>query len=219
MSEAKQTTTQSTKRKTSDAQVIALKRRGDKLRESLAHDEALGLYSEALAAAPLDLDPESKYELLAGRTECYKRLGNTEAGSDDVNAMIKLAESMGDVAREITALNEMSQLAIARGELKQAEQASRTALKKAEKLGDRSLEAASRMYLGDVVRFGSDPSAAEKPLREAVRIYREIDERRGQANSLRRLGRFEATLGDTAAAIASLKQAVALARATGDREC
>lgn len=219
MSEATKERKSSTDEHPVAAAIPTLKAQADRAREALDYQAAIALYTQAMVETPAELDPIAEYGLLAARAACYRRLGNTEASLNDWQSMVKLAQQMDDVAREINALNELSQQALNRGDLKQSEQASRSALAKAEQLGNRGLIAASLMCLGDAIRFSGELAAAGDFLRKAMQIFTELDDRGGQANCLRRIGRVEAALGDTPGAIASLRKAAELARALGDREC
>src|SRR5438105_5463940 len=71
----------------------------DRARAAYENEAAIARYSEALAllhagtAAP---DPATEYGLLAGRAECYDRVGDYDAVDADLAALSRLAQALGD---------------------------------------------------------------------------------------------------------------------------
>ncbi|MGH2620005.1 MAG: PAS domain S-box protein [Anaerolineales bacterium] len=203
------------------AQIRKLQEQAVEAQQAYSYEQAIELFSEALERSsrhPGSIEPGVEYALLAGRAACYRRIGNSEAASNDFDSMARMAKREGHRAHEIESLNQLAQAVINRGDFKVAERKAKSALRLARSLADRKLEADSLISLSEWKRAVGDPGEAQALLEKAIGLYREFEDRAGEANSLRRLGRLSVGIGETAKAHGYLNEALPLYRALGDLE-
>ncbi|MFO7678728.1 MAG: AAA family ATPase [Chloroflexota bacterium] len=92
---------------------------------------------------------------------------------------LQLAESQGDLAVQIAALNNLGLLETAVGDLSRAQELLESALHHCLTYGDRHWEAALRNNLADLLHRSGQGEAAMAQLKQAVTIYAEIGQETG----------------------------------------
>jgi GAF domain-containing protein/tetratricopeptide (TPR) repeat protein/two-component sensor histidine kinase len=176
--------------------------------------EAVAFYSEALAQP--GLPSETEYSLHDGRAIAYRYLGDFKAEQADLEALTRLAESLADPARQVTALTRQVEALRELGELAAAQAQAKAALALA--AGDPPLEAASRRALGFALESQGDFAAARQTYEQALALYRDLGNARGEAYSLTDLAWVDLrTTGRLGGAPALLERALAVFRQLGDR--
>lgn len=192
----------------------------DKARQMYANASAIQHYNQALdllRAHPALADVETEYALLAGREEAYSLVGNRQGQADDLDAMARIAEAMGDSRRQVAVVTRQVALANQMGNQAEAVRAAERALALARQVKDRKLEADSLTALGEAsYRLGEQERPHHAHL-DALRIYRDLEDRAGEANSLRLLGRVAYRMGRNADVGRYYEQALTLYRELRDR--
>ncbi|MBN1890476.1 MAG: GAF domain-containing protein [Thermoflexales bacterium] len=199
----------------------AYKLAADKARQAYLNEAAVQSYSRALTLVGEHAElaePSVEYELLAGREDCHRRLGDRRAQQADLDAMARIAQQTNDAARQAQATIRQAALANLLGQHAEALQAAEAALALAGTAGDRKLEADSLTALGEAsYRLGNHERTVECHER-ALDLYRERGDRAGEANSLHLLGRVAYRAGQLAQVQDYYTQALAIYRNLRDRE-
>ncbi len=188
--------------------------------QAYAHASALRYYSEALRLLhthPTQSDPSLEYELLEGRANAHRLIGERQAQLADLAAMAQIAETLQDIPRQIAVVNRQVTVANELGHHGEALRNAEIALALSRQISDRKLEADSLTSLGDVgFRLGQQTRPLEAHTR-ALTLYRELGDLLGVANSLRMLGRLAYRSGKYAEVSAYSEEALALYRQLRDR--
>jgi tetratricopeptide (TPR) repeat protein len=206
-------------------ELARLQAAADRAKAGYHHEEAIALYTEAMEIAPLGDDSaalKERYELLFGRGQCYRWIGNAPLAMVDFRAAAQLAETMppdgGDLALQANALNWLANQALGQVGVSEAGELAEQALKLARQAGDRRREADSLRILGRVQVTKGALTHAEELYRQALALYRQTGDQAGEARLLYELafagGRREASQ----AHIDLGRQSLTLARQIGDRE-
>jgi predicted ATPase len=183
-------------------------------RQAYANDDAVRLYSEALALLPED-HPE-RFDLLADQAAVYNVIGEVDAQLEDVEAMLVLAEKEGDDARQVDALLALANLYEWADTPKAREPAER-ALEIARELGDVGREGRALYYLGRLAHIMIDHEDARQYFEESIKCLRKAGLTRELIESLSYLSVMLGHLGYVSAAIEAVQEAVDLSKEEGDR--
>jgi tetratricopeptide (TPR) repeat protein len=186
----------------------------DRARKSYANEDAVRLYSEALALLPGD-HPE-RFDLLADRAAVYNVIGEVDAQLEDVEAMLVLAEKEGDDARQVDALLALANL-YQRADTPKAREPAEQALEIARELGDVGREGRALYYLGGLAHTMIDHEDARQYYEESIKCLRKAGLTRELIESLSYLSVMLGSLGYGSAAIEAVQEAVDLCKEEGDR--
>jgi len=186
----------------------------DKARQTYANEDAIRLYTEALALLPED--HENRFDLLATRVALYDITTEREAQRADIDAMLVLAEKQQDNARLVDAYLALAKLYQGIDNPKAREPAE-FALGIARETGDTAREARSSYFLGVQHRASGDPHTARRYLEDAIELVRET----GATHDLAKYSSFRALvyfdIGDQEAVHPVAKEAVALSSEIKDK--
>ncbi len=193
----------------------------DKARQMFANESAVRHYDQALALIdqyPQLADPQVEYEVLAGREDCYRLIGDRQAQQADLDEMARIAEQTGDLSRRIEVVTRQVTLSNLLGNQVEARRAAETALDLARQAGDPRLEADILSSLGQACYSLGDYDCARACHEQALDLSRELNDRHSQAANMRFLGRVAAQAGQLVEAQRYLEQALHLYRAAGDQQ-
>jgi len=193
-----------------------LRHAADQARAAYRWEAALGLYTRALEQA--DNSAEVEYELRSNRAICYGYLGDYAKEVADLEEMGRLAETLGDVARQVAVFNRQAQVRLRSGDLVGSRALAETALARAREAGEGRLVVDSLNELNWVAEELGDLSQAQSGAEQALRLARTLDYRAGEADALYKSGWLQARLGRHEQGRAQLEAALVLYRQLGDRE-
>ncbi len=190
---------------------------GDKARQIYANESAIQHYSHALALARSDdiqALPETLYEILAGREEAHRLIGNRKAQQADLEEMAHIAAKLSDVSRQIEVITRQVELASQLGNHANVLLAAETALSLARQVQDLKLEADSLDALGEA-NFGlGEFEQAYEYHSDALHICQVLDDQDCEAHNRWHLGRIARILGKPDEAQEHLEIALTLHRAS-----
>ncbi|MBN1955301.1 MAG: GAF domain-containing protein [Anaerolineae bacterium] len=194
---------------------------GDKARQASANESAIQHYGRALSfmrqRAEL-ADSQVEYEILSGREDCYRLVGERRAQQADLDRMAQLAEEMNDFGKRIEVATRQVALANDLGNHVDARHAAEEALALARQVQDQKLEADSLNALSDACIVLGERSRAQECYEQALRLYRDLGDRRGEALSLEGLGTVARRAGYPSEAMDYFERALAIHRETGNRQ-
>ncbi|MBN1487882.1 MAG: DUF2791 family P-loop domain-containing protein, partial [Anaerolineae bacterium] len=196
------------------------KKAGDKARRIYANESASQYYSKALELLHANQDnvtPETHYDILSGRAEAYRLMGNRQAQHADLETMIRISAQMGDIARQIEAVNRLVELDNYLGNHTEARRKAEAGLELARQVHDEKLEAASLDALGEALFGLGEFETAYDVHEQALAICLILNDRKGEAHNLWHLGRIARVLGRLAQAQEHLKASLELHHALGDQ--
>jgi GAF domain-containing protein/CheY-like chemotaxis protein/tetratricopeptide (TPR) repeat protein len=217
------------KRVVLDQELIGLQTAADNARAAFENQKAIELYSRAVErtdakAARGGKDKGTRrrvellrFDLLAGRAECYERTGELQAEAADLAEMARLARVRREVGRQIEVLLRQVRMAGPHGNYAEGERSANAAIKLARRSGDRKREADALSALGFSCAMAGDYVRADGYARQALAIHRRLGDRSGTASDLRIFGRVAAMSGKQVEAHEYLEEALVLARALGDQ--
>ena len=185
----------------------------ERARQAYANEDAVRLYSEALALLPEDY-PE-RFDLLAGRAAVYGVMAEREAQLVDINAMVKIAEEQGDMNRHVDALLGMANLYLDT-ETEKAREPLQQALDTARELGDLEREGRALYIFGKQAFYFLDDSKAREYFEASAASLRKAGLMGETAESLSFLSVALGNLGERPAALKAAQEAAALSKETGD---
>ncbi len=194
-----------------------LRAAADRARAAFDWELAQALYAEALERTA-SAEPETFYALLDDRAECHRHLGSFPAQAADLEAMVRLAEEMGDPVRQIEAVSRLADLRIWQGELAEARHLAETALAKARERQDRKLEADSLAVLGNVCLRAGEAAQGKEHAGGALDLYRGLGDEAGQARCHYLLSLATHRFGYPSDGAAHIQTALDIHRRLGDRE-
>lgn len=176
---------------------------GERARQVYALDEALNHYMQALEALerlPGAPDLSRLYALHLGCEKVYDLRGARQNQSDELAALTKLAEALGDDRRHAeTALRQARQADLTSDFPKTIVAASQ-AVELARSAGDATIETESHMEWGWALLLQGEHAAAQAQFAEALALARATNLRRLQADGLHGLGTICLVTGDYNAA-------------------
>ncbi|MFP4395009.1 MAG: protein kinase domain-containing protein [Anaerolineales bacterium] len=193
---------------------------GDKARQVYANDSAVQHYTRALGfidAGQTTRPPDVIYEILAGRAEAYRLLGDLQAQLADLNRMAGLAARINDPQRQIQVALHQAEVSIKMGHNTYALETAEEALRLSRDLGDRRLQASSLDEMGGAHYAVGDLNAALACHEAALEICRELNDVHGEAHNLWHLGAISRLLGNFEASRRYAETSLALYRQINDR--
>lgn len=196
-------------------ETLKLQQAAEQAQAAFEHETAVSLYTQALADA--GIPPETRYQLLNGRSECYSQLGNLRAQAEDLAIMARLAGELGNVERQIEVINRQVAVTIQVGNYTQAQETAETAVSLARHLNHPKLEADSLDGLGMAFLRQSLHSRAEEAFEQARTLYQTAQDLAGEATSLLRLSDVARFTNKPAQVQTYLREALTIYRQLGDR--
>ncbi len=178
---------------------------------------AVELYDRILESLSESADRAAVYDTLAERAVCYRTLGMLNAAADDVEAMGRIADEMGDVRRQIDSVARRITIGAQRGKSLSLLPGGEAALARTREIGDKEAEADMLTALGELFTGAGEANAAQPYHERALEIYRSLGHRSGEAWNLNFLGGVFMTLGQADKSSAMTQEALALFRAMGNR--
>jgi len=184
---------------------------------ALAH--AVELYSRALTLHGLYLadEPACCFDLLLAREAVLDRQGRRAEQADDVAALVKLAERLGDADRQASAYLRQVGFFAATGRLKEARQAGQRALDLVRQRGNKAGEAQVLRELGFLHWSTGDYGTALTYNRDALQLHRQLGDINGEATALHNLAEIYRGSGSPRQALSQYEQALNLYWAQQDR--
>jgi len=191
-----------------------LKQAGDQAKASYANQEAIRYYSEWLALRPNQ--SVERFDVLANRSGVYGLIGRPEEQRADAEAMLRLAQELGDQARRCDALLALADH-YAQTEHILAREPAEQGLEIARRLADPIREGAALRRLGWGEWVKCDFVRSRGYLEQAVERFRAADRKREAATSLHMLSLALSGLTEYEAGMQAAQEAVQLSREAGDR--
>lgn len=193
-----------------------LRRAGEQATERHAHSEAGDFFTRALALAP-EAERAERFDLIFQRATANDRLGRREAQGQDVDALERLAQALGEATRQADAAWQRAICQEARHDYAGAASACQSAVEWAQKAGDVQREVKGRLIWAITLNRQGDFRAAITQADEARAQAETADLKALWADSLRLMGAYEHNLGNWAAASGHLTEARQCFLALGDR--
>jgi len=187
---------------------------GDRARAVYANDDAIRFYTEALTLMP-DGEPD-QFDLLASRAQMYDFVGRRVEQKADVEAMLALAEKLGDDVRRLDALLAQADYESAVGILGADPQAER-AVALARQLQDPVREGRALIQLGWITRVQNNFTQSRDSLRAAAEIFKREGLISEAAESLHTLSLVLGDLGELEEAQTIVREALALSQQAKDK--
>jgi tetratricopeptide (TPR) repeat protein len=169
--------------------------------------KAIAAYTRATELAPNDADARNLLGSLHLRTGNYHEAQRT---------LEQVSWFEEDEAKRAVALGNLGVVALAQGDVAEAERYFRESLAINEKLGYKDGQAADTADLSEIVRTQGNASRADEMLRRALKIYIETGNKNGQSNVQGRLGGAALQRGQIAAARTAYTAAADIADEIGD---
>ncbi|MGW8144743.1 MAG: protein kinase domain-containing protein [Anaerolineales bacterium] len=186
----------------------------ERAQQAYANDDAVRLYSEALALLPED-HPQ-RFDLLAGRAAVYDVTAKRVSQMGDISAMVDLAEKQGDKGKQADALMALGSL-YSETEISKAQEPLEQALEFAQESGDAVREGRALYCLGRQAYFVFDYYKAKDCFEASADQLQKAGLIGESAESLSFLSVTLGFLGDHSAALEAAQEAVVLSKKTGDR--
>jgi predicted ATPase len=180
-------------------------------------DAALERLEQGLAALVFTDDRVTRVRLLVARAELRARIGQFEVAEADLAEAIDSLGGAPSPPLECRALNALSNLAVERGNLRQARDLCRRALDLAERIDDRRWRGGLLGNLAFLEYVEGRPEGAIGYYRQALLATTDMGDRRWLGNTHCNLGLLLTEQGDVAGAQAELNQALTIARSIGHR--
>jgi GAF domain-containing protein/DNA-binding response OmpR family regulator/tetratricopeptide (TPR) repeat protein len=179
---------------------------------------AIDLLSQLLAEPPgeTDADLKTKYDLLAKRATCYKKLGDVGAEVADREAIYALAQHMNDEALLVRSLVDLSYPYAQNGAMDKALAVSEQALTLAQNIHIQKLEAYSLSALCDVNGRVNRLKACFEYGQRALDIYQSLNDIAGEARILWQMSYFNLIEGNTSLGRSWADRALKLFKHVGD---
>ncbi len=186
----------------------------ERARRVYANADALRCYSEALALTTAD--PPERFRLLAARAQVYDLVGRRAEQRADVDALLALAETLGDDGYRFEAQLAEAEYAGATDPASALDPAERAAAL-ARSLGDPLREGLALRSLGWAARMRGELKRSQTVLETAAARFREAGQLGEAAACLHTLSLTLSDLTEAAAAQSAIETALALSREAGDR--
>ena len=203
-----------------DAQAITyLVQAARQAEELFAFAHAVELYSRALTLHRLYLadEPACCFDLLLAREAVLDRQGRRAEQADDVAALVKLAERLGDADRQASAYLRQVGFFATTGQLEEARQAGQRALDLVRQRGNKAGEAQVLRELGFLHWSTRDYGTALTYNRDALQLHRQLGDINGEATALHNLAEIYRGSGSPRQALSQYEQALNLYWAQQDR--
>lgn len=194
-----------------------LKIAADKAYAAYANQEAVELYSRALALLD-DQDYGNRWALLAEREKVLDRLGERDQQATHLTLMQTLAELMADDTRLAITHNQRAAYFDKISEYQAAAEAAEAGLRVARRSGNRRLEAQSLNRLARAAWRRFDYPAVQKWANEALDALKTVGDPATKTASLLHLGRASYRLGQYDMALEYIHGALEVAGHSDDQE-
>jgi PAS domain S-box-containing protein len=152
------------------------KNNADQARQCYEYEKAVELYSQALEFDGLDLG--LRFDLLAGRAECYDRLGYSIFRVDDLEKMLKITDELRDVRRGIQVSYLLAVELANTGYINRAREIFSLAYQEAEQLGDVKLKADGLVLINQITNSHRIDSG-----QQAYELYQSLGDQLGQTRA------------------------------------
>jgi predicted ATPase len=182
-------------------------------RQAYASEDAIRLYSEALALLPEE--SEARFDLLAERASLNAVIANQTAYLDDCEALLVLADALDDDTFRCKALLALGEYYLQIENEKSFELLSR-ALEIAQIIGDTVSKAQALGLIGNIYLDTEDYFESLKALETASELFLETGHLRQTVLSLDRIALAYSFLGDQTAAVEAAKRSLEISRKVGD---
>jgi tetratricopeptide (TPR) repeat protein len=191
-------------------------RAAERARELFAHQASLAHLDRLLELLTRPEDRASRYGVLSSRAEILGWAGERAAQGRALDAMLYLAEELGDEHRRGQAYHQRSEFYRLQGLYERADEDAQAALEIFRRVGDDAARAALLTQLGWNVMYTADHSQAAGYFQEALPIHRQLNDLRGQISCLSGLASIAQLAGDHLSALSHLQENMALAESSGD---
>ena len=184
-----------------------------------AFAQTLALYNRALTFHRLHQpdDLARQFDLLFAREAVLARQGRRAEQADDVAALVKLAERLGDRECQARAFLRQVELFAYTGRSEEAHQAGKRAIAIYRQISNKIGEAQALRELGFVHWTTGDYGTALTYGREALQLHRRLGDIDGEATALHNLAEIYRGLGSPRQALMQYEQALNLYWAQQDR--
>ncbi len=170
-----------------------------KAQEDFSNETAIQLYSDVLELLPQvhgSASGEPQATALLRRQAIYGLRGQQRERERDIQALLALAEGLGDESRYADALTELADLYQWTGRYTEAEQTAREVLRIQQTLGHAAGQAAALHQLGAIAYIRGEHAQAQPLLEQAVALRRQIGDTKGEAWSVMYLGMIHLFAGN-----------------------
>ncbi|MDW8436484.1 MAG: tetratricopeptide repeat-containing sensor histidine kinase [Chloroherpetonaceae bacterium] len=182
---------------------------------------ALLLKAESLLATERSDDPDCLrlfYRCWSLQSAAYQRLSEFDCSRDAAMRAYSIAKKTRDDKGVANVMRLLGNIALYKGDYKEAVRLYEKGLECAEKAGDQKIIAALLNNVGSAYHQLSDYARALKCFNQCLEIQRQLGERRGIANSFSNIGNVCYSLGDYANAIEHLFKGLKEYQAIGDEQ-
>jgi predicted ATPase/class 3 adenylate cyclase len=188
-------------------------RAGEQAITQFANHEAMTYLNRALELTPAGADSE-RYALRLLREQVSDRLGERDAQSHDLEALVALARHLGDPERQAEVALRQANYATVMGNYAAAVQAAQQTITLAQTL---SHQAAGYLQWGRALLYQGENAESRRRLEQALLLARQAGDQGLEAESLRQIGSVAYYQGDYTTARAFDQQALTLFRNLQDR--
>ncbi|RME01380.1 MAG: tetratricopeptide repeat protein [Deltaproteobacteria bacterium] len=193
---------------------------GDHFRRRYGNTEAIYCYSEALAILEETREHAPKLEahLLRSRGEIFTLIGKTQEAKADYEALLQRASAQRDLLEAGYAQAQLGSLALAVGDLPQAESLIAQAIELLSASDQEEAAAFAQSKLGDIRKIQGRFDEALQAHREVLRLSRKGGDAAQEARSLRMISEILSHQGRLPQAMEMGSRALAAADQIGDRQ-
>jgi tetratricopeptide (TPR) repeat protein len=189
---------------------------GERARTQAAMVEALRFFDRALDLLPKD-DLRRRWQALRGRSTAQSVLGEVQAESDDLDALLALAHEIRDDELVAEALRRRAFWVADRGDHREAVRAYGEALAVARRARDPKELLLGLPMLVVSLAFLGEMAQAEAAAQEALALVHDCDDEETRARALLNISVYYASAGDLAASARLLDEQVATSARLGFR--
>lgn len=140
-------------------------------------EQAIELFTEALGVLQ-DQDAHarrSQATALMNRGFCLESVGRLQEAITDSEDALAIFESIGDLRNQGLVLGNLSEFALASGDIDRAHGLCHEQLEVGWRLDDKFLQAQAHFLIGDTQAAAGQPAQARREWREALELYEQID--------------------------------------------
>jgi signal transduction histidine kinase/DNA-binding response OmpR family regulator/putative methionine-R-sulfoxide reductase with GAF domain/tetratricopeptide (TPR) repeat protein len=193
----------------------SLKQAAERAQHAARHEEAVVLFSQALALP--GLLPTERKELLFSRAHSCSMQGELERSETDLRAALQLAEAGGDHRGQVLALKLMVEIYCVSGRNHEAEQRSNQALEVAAKTSDEWVSGTAHNTKSIYYYFSGNAQGALEQDQKALEIFTRLGDRRGEVESLRGVATAMSQVTGPEQPVEFIKRGLVIAREIHDR--
>ncbi|MBI1743484.1 tetratricopeptide repeat protein [Candidatus Acetothermia bacterium] len=183
----------------------------------------LGLAAvQALEAIGVETDrvytDTQRFELLAERSEIYRRQGLRQEEAADLSQLQELADRLQEPGKQALVFSLKGALRNSLGQYSDADKSYQEALALYEAIGDRRGQWRSALGMGNVHQNSGRYEEARRAYQNALGFCQETKDRNGQAIIINNIARLHWNLGDLDEALRCYQQALEIHRTSGERD-